>query len=776
MPTLKRPNMGDICVCDGHAGGAQFGNDALHLQGVPQNHDVRQQAETGRLVHDCFVVVGAELALVGEEQPACQGMTGLSAVQLGLDQSAEWRVVKVAQDVACLDQPAERGQRLGYAVAGAAGGETLQYDVGWCSSGLEGSCDADELVPLLCEDGRVDGPGKQRRERIGNRHVHGQPQTLVGQILEAGHEVDPEQMAQAPQGFGEAVGIGGVQAGGEAGVVVEQAVENVGRLPRGTGDHLGGEDRDPVTDVSVNGYGFVVVAEVSGMVGADEGARWCSESLPVRGGEPPVAPEPGELHPMEMFDDLGIGRLQGDFADHPAGSLLEIGGGQVLDAVAHCGQAKIGAVRNQGGEQGAIGIRSAWFIAGQRPEGAGEAATPVDVEQNVFDPHSGHPAFDFTAQMADLGRHGQGIGPIQAKLALVEASEIVGSQAGGKGEGSLFDVVRQAREVVCRPLGQAEVGVGHAAGRCPHALVEDQCPETGMPATTGQMQIAGAERIANRQSERGFPHRAAQQATVVPQHLPPASRNEVGRRVFRQGLDLTTIKLADQVDRPQHVALPGVGRKRQRQEGWQGLAQIRVAGKDGVDHTTAILGSDGPAGGDRALQSIGPQARAQTGHGFHMVASEYGLAGVDQREQSVFSLAAQTLGLRLGSVAGTAHQAGHVGVVGLNHVIEQPLAAVEQEADQQAVALVGRKVPQGIAIVTSAQLSELPADSLGHIREIGQIGQHDRDLLQLLMSLTAEASHRGCRWHAVATECGPSLGIGFAGQSTNQPVEGFAHG
>jgi hypothetical protein len=38
--------------------------------------------------------------------------------------------------------------------------------------------------------------------------------------------------------------------------------------------------------------------------------------------------------------------------------------------------------------------------------------------------------------------------------------------------------------------------------------------------------------------------------------------------------------------------------------------------------------------------------------------------------------------------------------VGLRHVVEQTLAPVEQEADEQAVALVGWKTPQGMSLLS----------------------------------------------------------------------------
>ena len=399
-------------------------------------------------------------------------------------------------------------------------------------------------------------------------------------------------MAQAPQGFGETVGVGGVQAGIQAGVVVEQAVENVGRLPRGAGDDLGGEDADAIADVGVDGDGLVVVAEVAGVVGADEGARRRAEALAIRGGQAAVAPDRGEVEPVVMLDDLGIGGLQGGVAHQPAGGQLEIRGGQVLDAVAHGGQAEVGAVGDQGGEEGAVGVLGARLVTSEWAEGPGEAAAPVDVEQDVLDPHPGHPALDLTAQATDLRRQGQAVGPAQAQLALLEPGEIVGGQPADEGCGGLRDVALQAGEVLGRPLGQAEIGVGARPGGRPQPLVQNQRPEPGMAAAVGQMQIAGPQCVPDRQRERRFPDRTPQPAAVVPQDLSPAGGDEVGRRILGQDLDLALIEAADQVDRPQQPVLSGVGDESQGQEGWQGFAQIRVAGEDGVDHTTAVMDRD----------------------------------------------------------------------------------------------------------------------------------------------------------------------------------------
>ena len=86
VAALQRPDMNEVLVADRGAGGAQLGDDALDLQGVPQHDGVGQQAEATGLVHDYLEIGGAELALIGEEQPPGQVVAGLAAVKLSLAQ------------------------------------------------------------------------------------------------------------------------------------------------------------------------------------------------------------------------------------------------------------------------------------------------------------------------------------------------------------------------------------------------------------------------------------------------------------------------------------------------------------------------------------------------------------------------------------------------------------------------------------------------------------------------------------------------------------------
>jgi len=118
-----------------------------------------------------------------------------------------------------------------------------------------------------------------------------------------------------------------------------------------------------------------------------------------------------------MLDDLGIGGLQCRIAYQPAGGMLEIGGGQRFDTVAHGGQSEVGTVGDQGGEQCPIGICPARLVAGERSEGAGESAAPIDIQQDVFEPDPGHATLDRPAQGPQISGHGE---PIRAAQPLIE--------------------------------------------------------------------------------------------------------------------------------------------------------------------------------------------------------------------------------------------------------------------------------------------------------------------------------------------------------------------
>ena len=53
-------------------------DDPGHLHGIPHQHIIRQETETGRLIHDFFVIADLKGSLIGKEETAGKLMTGFS--------------------------------------------------------------------------------------------------------------------------------------------------------------------------------------------------------------------------------------------------------------------------------------------------------------------------------------------------------------------------------------------------------------------------------------------------------------------------------------------------------------------------------------------------------------------------------------------------------------------------------------------------------------------------------------------------------------------------
>ena len=82
---------------------------------------------------------------------------------------------------------------------------------------------------------------------------------------------------------------------------------------------------------------------------------------------------------MVVVDHDRVRGLDGGWPQEPAAGVLQGIGGERVDALAHGGEAEVGAVGDQGGKQGALRVGAAGLIAAERLKGAGEAAPLVDV-------------------------------------------------------------------------------------------------------------------------------------------------------------------------------------------------------------------------------------------------------------------------------------------------------------------------------------------------------------------------------------------------------------
>ena len=110
-------------------------------------------------------------------------------------------------------------------------------------------------------------PSGERRVGLG---VAVDIQTLVGQIADARRETEAQQMHQREHLVGEAGRVGVVLLDAQVRLVVEQAVQHVGRVAHGGIDDLGMERRVLVGEVGVKRYARLLAVLQVGVWGSME--------------------------------------------------------------------------------------------------------------------------------------------------------------------------------------------------------------------------------------------------------------------------------------------------------------------------------------------------------------------------------------------------------------------------------------------------------------------------------------------------------------------------
>ena len=130
--------------------------------------------------------------------------------------------------------------------------------------------------PLCSDQLQIELAADQRSERwvVALPAWHIEP--LVGEIADAGRETKAQQMTECKDVIGEAGGVGVMLLDPQIGLMVEQAIENMRRIPGICGDDLGIEGGVLIGDVGVEKHArLIAVAEIDlpGLFSAPAGAE-----------------------------------------------------------------------------------------------------------------------------------------------------------------------------------------------------------------------------------------------------------------------------------------------------------------------------------------------------------------------------------------------------------------------------------------------------------------------------------------------------------------------
>ena len=143
------PIINRLTVC------SQLFDNPSHVHGVPHQHGIGQEAETGRLVHDLFVVARLKGSLIGEKEMTRKLVSAFPSIELELHPTSKAWIMDVPKQVETSQSPAQRGEGLGQAVGWGATGETPQDNVGWSRPVMQRGGQSNQLIPLFANDRRI---------------------------------------------------------------------------------------------------------------------------------------------------------------------------------------------------------------------------------------------------------------------------------------------------------------------------------------------------------------------------------------------------------------------------------------------------------------------------------------------------------------------------------------------------------------------------------------------------------------------------------------------
>jgi len=177
-------------------------------------------------------------------------------------------------------------------------------------AGGQAAGDAEQVVPGAGDEVGVDAVAGDPVQRAVVGVGFGAPEAGVTEVGEAGAELVAEEAEQAENLVGVA-GVVGHQLGRpQAGVLLEQPLEDVQRVAQRAGDDDGVEAGELVGE-KVEVGDPATGTEVAGVGSGVQGADGDDEAQPISGGDLSAAPGTGQADVGLGVDEAGVGRGEG---------------------------------------------------------------------------------------------------------------------------------------------------------------------------------------------------------------------------------------------------------------------------------------------------------------------------------------------------------------------------------------------------------------------------------------------------------------------------------
>jgi hypothetical protein len=174
----------------------------LHVDGIPDNHCIRQDIQTGRLVVLVFLIFLRHGTIADKEQKLPQLVQSLAFVELGVHPVTQGLVLQVTQDKDRFDEPPILLEELGQVILARISLQLADEQGGRNIPAFEGSCDPSQIIPSINKTRWVNAACETRIEPFIPRMIVLElVEALMAQVPDARGKLHAQQIKQRKQGF-----------------------------------------------------------------------------------------------------------------------------------------------------------------------------------------------------------------------------------------------------------------------------------------------------------------------------------------------------------------------------------------------------------------------------------------------------------------------------------------------------------------------------------------------------------------------------------------------
>ncbi len=238
LPTERRQVLQQR-VINGMAVATQRVRSPFQIDRVPQHDGSRYQIEAASPVALLLETAVADFTQAVEKHCPGQRIARLALVQAGMHAAAQFHALQPVQDEQRALDAAQLAERHGQAVLAWVAAELSEHQGGRHRALLDRGGQPQDFVPMGADVLDVERAADHGFQRVIGGVALRDVELGVAQVADARREAEAQEVHQGEDVIGEARRVGVMLLDPQVGLVVQQAVEHVGRIAHADVHDLG---------------------------------------------------------------------------------------------------------------------------------------------------------------------------------------------------------------------------------------------------------------------------------------------------------------------------------------------------------------------------------------------------------------------------------------------------------------------------------------------------------------------------------------------------------